>query len=150
MSLARDIAVMRRAGVLGEFGDEELRLLAFGSEHRDARARDVLWRAGEPADGAGLVLSGKLQLAQADGTSHDGVAGVGTLLDEPALFADAHHRFTATALVSTEVLLLPRHAVRRVLSEFPETAQRVHDAMATKTARLLADVDRVAGRFLAE
>ena len=147
MSLARDIAVMRRAGVLGEFDDEELRLLAFGAEHRAAKARDVLWHAGTPADGASLVLQGQLELCLAGGEPLERVAAVGTLLDEPALFVDAVHRFTATALVSTEVLFVPRNAVRRVLSEFPAAAERIHAVLSDRTATLLAELDRVAERL---
>ncbi len=147
MSLARDIAVMRKAGVLGCLDEEQLRLFAFGAEHVTARARDVLWQAGEPADGAALVLAGQMALALPSGEVLDRVASVGTLLDETALFVETAHRFTARAVVSTELLFLPRAGMRRILTEFPGAAERVHAALLARSERFVEDLAPVADRL---
>lgn len=132
---------MRRAGVLGELGDEQLRLLAFGAEHLNFRPRQPIWRAGEEAQGAALVLAGRVELVRPSGAALDALAGVGTLLDEVAMFVPTTRRFTATAQVTTELILIPRTHMDRLLSEFPEAATGLRNRLADRLTALLEDLD---------
>ena len=58
MALDEDMALLARQPLLSLMDRDALRLLAFAAESRILRAGDVLFRAGEPSDGAVLVVSG--------------------------------------------------------------------------------------------
>ena len=62
MALDEDMALLARQPLLSLMERDALRLLAFAAESRILRAGDVLFRAGEPSDGAVLVVSGAIAL----------------------------------------------------------------------------------------
>ena len=64
MALDDDIALLARQPLLSLMERDALRLLAFAAESRILRAGDVLFRAGEPSDGA---VSGRVRRDRADG-----------------------------------------------------------------------------------
>lgn len=150
MSLARDIPIMRRAPMLRALGGDQLRLLAFASRRRTAHRGDVLHEAGAPAEGATLVLFGQVELRPAGGTASGLYAGVGALLDAPAMLIETTHLYTAAARVETEVLLVPREQMMRMLEEFPELAPRLEAEIAARTLALIGDLEPVAARFRAD
>ena len=131
---------MRRAALLRVFGDEQLKLIAFGSERGQHRRGSVLFETGEPARGATLVLFGQLDLRVAAGAPSEHIAGVGTLLDGVAMVVEAGHGLTATARVETEVLLVPRVTMLRILAEYPEYAKPLQDEIAQRSAALIDDL----------
>lgn len=150
MSLARDIPIMRRAPLLRTLADDQLRLLAFASRRREVRRGDVLHEAGTAAAGATLVLFGQVELRSASDRPSRLVAGVGALLDAPAMLIETTHLYSAVARVETEVLLVPREQMMRMLAEFPEIATRLQAEMAARTAALIDDLAPVAAHFHAE
>ena len=66
MALDEDMALLARQPLLSLMERDALRLLAFAAESRILRAGDVLFRAGEPSDGAVLVVSGAVALTVQD------------------------------------------------------------------------------------
>ncbi len=150
MSLDTDIALLRRLPLIGRFEPEALRLLAFAAETRILRAGDVLFRRGEPCDGGYVVVSGSLALdASEDGADGAFVAEAGSLIGELALFCPGERPGTAIAREATTVMKLPAKLVRRVLSEFPASAQAAHAMLAERVRHLTADLAAVRAQLLA-
>jgi len=91
MALDEDMALLARQPLLSLMDRDALRLLAFAAESRILRAGDVLFRAGEPSDGAVLVVSGAVALTvQDDGKPATEIVGPGAMIGELALFILRH------------------------------------------------------------
>ena len=81
MALDDDIALLARQPLLGLMERDALRLIAFAAESRILRAGDVLFRVGEPSDGAVLVISGAVALdSREDGQPAQEIVGPGALI----------------------------------------------------------------------
>ena len=79
MALDDDIARLARQPLLGLMERDALRLVAFAAESRILRAGDVLFRVGEPSDGAMLVVSGAIALtSEDDGKPASEIVGPGS------------------------------------------------------------------------
>lgn len=146
MSLARRMAVMRNAPFLRLLGEDALKLLAFGSDPVNLKPRQSLFEAGEPADGAVLVLGGQLRLIAPIRGVAPRVAGVGQLVDEVALIVPTQRVSSALAQSSCEVLGLPRERMLRVLEEYPDAAQKLQNALLKRTQTLIQEVGGLADR----
>ncbi len=126
MSLEDDMALLARQPLLGVMERDALRLLAFAAESRMLRAGDVLFRAGEVSDGAVLIVSGAVALAEGDdGAPAREVVGPGAMLGELALFTAVPRASTAIAREPSQIMRLPRSVMRRVLGESPSSAQAI-------------------------
>jgi CRP-like cAMP-binding protein len=146
-TLDDEIAQLSANPVLTLLDQEALRLIAFSSDTRILRKDDILFREGEKSDGGYFVVSGSIVL---EGDGKREVHGVSSLIGETALFTETERPATATVLETTVVRRIPRHLMRRVLTEFPLAAQRlrqhflgklgaVSDAMARAHALLPAE-----------
>ncbi|MCU0885475.1 MAG: cyclic nucleotide-binding domain-containing protein [Beijerinckiaceae bacterium] len=144
MALEQDIEVMSVQPILGLLPREGLRLLAFAAETRFLRTGDVLFRKGDLADGAYLVITGSIALdPRDDGSPADQIATPGFLLGETALFAEVGRPATAVARETTTVMKIARSVMNRVLGEFPETAAVLHRAISERVMALSDDLARV-------
>src|SRR6516225_4089267 len=106
MPIEDDIAFLERVPTLGQLGRQALRILAIGAETRYIRSGQVLFSAGEDADGAFVVQEGRFSLSpSADG----GAVTVSPcmLVVEMALFTQAARASTGRALGPATVLSFP-------------------------------------------
>src|SRR5438045_3072210 len=130
MAIEDDIAFLEGVPTLGQLGRQALRILAIGADMRHLRAGEVLFRAGEEADGAFVIQEGRIALAP---TAAPAVTvGPGTLLGESALFTNTRRAATATALEPASLLRIPRPLFLRMLDSFPSTARKLRDIMALR------------------
>jgi CRP-like cAMP-binding protein len=133
MALDHDIGWLERHELLALLPREALRLLAFAAETRILRAGDILFRKGDAADGAYIVLSGRIALdTRDDGAPAPGILESGALIGEIALFAEVLRPATAVAREASTVMRLPRAVMMRVLAEFPDGAEAVRRAIAAR------------------
>ena len=133
MALDDDIALLARQPLLSLMERDALRLLAFAAESRILRAGDVLFRVGEPSDGAVLVISGAVALdSREDGQPAQEIVGPGALIGETALCAAVARPVTAIAREPTQVMRLSRSVMRRVLAESPASAEAIAAAVAQR------------------
>ena len=102
---------------------EALRLLALSADTRILRVGEVLFRRGEPADGALIVLGGSVELR---GVGEPVTVRPPTLLGETALIVETRRPVTATTREPASVLRVSRALYLRVLSEYPRSAKEVH------------------------
>ncbi len=67
MGLETDIATLSRVPLFQDLGDEEKRLLAFSASRLELEANQVLFEKGAPADGAFVIVSGRIDLTDEAG-----------------------------------------------------------------------------------
>src|SRR6266478_5222263 len=131
MTVEDDIAFFERVPTLNLLGRQALRILAIGAQTRYVHGGEVLFTAGEEAEGSFVVQEGRFNLAPA--SSGDGkaiVVGPYALLGEIALFTESTRSATATALEPSSVLLIPRPLFLKMLDSFPYNARRLREVFA--------------------
>jgi CRP-like cAMP-binding protein len=118
---------------------EAVQLIAFSCEKRRLRAGEALFFPGEAADSGYFVHSGAITLLE-DGAKPEAErrVGPGALIGESALYASTTRRVSARAAEDAVVIRIPRETFRRVLTEFPASAEKIRVALAART-RLLVD-----------
>jgi CRP-like cAMP-binding protein len=131
MTIEDDIAFFERVPTLNLLGRQALRILAIGAQTRYVHGGEVLFKAGDEADGGFVVQEGRFNLAPA--ASEDGkaiVVGPYSLLGEVALFTQSTRAATATALEPSSVLLIPRPLFLKMLDSFPDSARTLRETFA--------------------
>ncbi|MCZ8316845.1 cyclic nucleotide-binding domain-containing protein [Phreatobacter sp.] len=146
MALDDDIALLARVPLFASLGDEPVRLLAFSAETRFLRAGDALFKEGQAADSGYVIAAGRVGL-ESEGDIGEFIAGPGSLIGEIALIIETLRPATATARDPATVLRIPRSLFRRVLTEFPDAAQRIHQDFRDKMRATTADLQRVGRLF---
>ena len=144
MALDDDMALLGRQPLLSLMERDALRLLAFAAESRILRAGDVVFRAGEPSDGAVLVVSGAIAITtQEDGRPAEEIVGPGAMIGELALFTSLPRQVTAIAREPTQVMRLPRSVMRRVLGESPDSAEAIMTAIGDRLRGFVGELKAV-------
>ena len=141
MGLDDDIAILAAAPVFGFLDRDALRLLSFAAERRELADGDRLFGRGDPADGGFVVMSGTIRLERRGGEPVK--AGRSALIGNLALFVRGERPCDAFAEGRCEVMRITPTLMRRVLEEFPQAAQAIHDAMALDLVTFTGDLDRV-------
>ena len=147
VALDDTIALLEQAPIVGLFGRDALRLLAFSAETRRLRTGETVFRRGDRSDGGYVVLTGRLGLTGRSGQPAT-IVGPGALVGRVALFVRTQRPVTAVALDASEVLRVSPTLLRRVLAEFPDAAGRMRDLMAEDLSDLSADLERIRLRLL--
>ena len=143
MALDDDIATLSRAPLFHLMEHEALRLLAFAGEHKAFRAGDVLFRKGDKADGGFVVLKGAIAV-DGEAGAEPFVAERGARIGQMALVSRGGVRpATATARAPSAVLRISPTLMRRVLQEFPVTAEAIHGALSIELSALCGGLERV-------
>jgi CRP-like cAMP-binding protein len=141
MTIEDDIAFFERVPLLNLLGRGALRILAIGAESRYVHDGEVLFHAGDPADGAYVIQEGAFSLASADGVSL--TASGGALLGEFALITETKRPATATALEPSTVLRIPRTLFLKMLDSFPDSARKLRDILAGLSDQSTRDIHSV-------
>ena len=142
MSIEDDIAFLERVPILHRLGAPALRMLAIGAESRALEPGEVLFTAGEAADGGFIVQRGSLSLKPPRG-GDEVVAGPGTLLGESALLAETVRPATATAREGVSVMRISRAMFLKVLEGYPEAAHRLREVIVARADQWARDIDNV-------
>ena len=144
MGLESDMDVLGEVPLFRELTRDQLRLLAFGAEHRQLRAGEILFRAEARADAGFVVAGGTVHLLEGEGAERrvGGSAERGTLLGELALLVETRRPVTAVAATDCDLIRIPRPLFRRMLTEYPEFAVSLE-------ARLRAEFLDMSTRILA-
>ena len=134
MTIEDDIAFFERVPTLSPLGRDALRILAIGAESRYVHSGEILFSAGEDADGGFVVQEGAFNLVSADAEGAPPVrVGPGTLIGELALITETRRPATATALEPSTVMRIPRSLFLKMLEGFPNAAKRLRDIIAKRT-----------------
>jgi len=149
MALDDHIRILSGVRLFTGFTQEQLRLLAFGAEAMTLPAGRKLYREDDDADSAYIVVRGTIRLfRENEGEPVDvGMAEAGSTLGEMALIADARRLTSAEAAVDTEVLRINRSMFRRILEEYPETAEALRDRIIEDLQALIRKIEAVGERL---
>jgi CRP-like cAMP-binding protein len=150
MAIEDDIAVLTKAPLFGLLDIDAIRLIAFAAESRPLKAGDVLFRKGEKADGAYVVLRGSIALDNKDdGSPATYVAETGALIGQTALFLRGNRPASAVAREKSMVMRISPTLMRRVLEEYPEAAAILHEAMVRDLIGLSGGLMRIRQQLMA-
>jgi CRP-like cAMP-binding protein len=140
MTIEDDIFFLERVPTFAQLGFSALQIIAIGSEARQLESGEVLFTAGDTAEGGYVVQEGSLKLAlpNADPSDPGITAGPGVLLGELALITETKRPVTATALEPSTVMRITRSLFRKVLEGFPEAARLMRDQL-TERANTATD-----------
>jgi CRP-like cAMP-binding protein len=145
MTIEDDIFFLERLTIFGQLGFSALQILAIGSEARELQPGEVLFTAGEAADGGYIIQEGalRLDLPGAGPSDADIVVGPGTLLGELALVTETKRPVTATAIEPSTVMRVSRSLFRKVLEGFPDAARLMRDRIAARASEADNDLQTV-------
>lgn len=143
MALADDIRQLSEIAIFRHLDGEALRLLAFAAETKLLRTGDVLFREGQPSDGAFFLVTGAIDV-QASRDNAPLRLTAPSLLGELALLADTERPATATTATPSTVRHITRALFHRVLAESPGGAEKIRAMLAARIADYAADLARFA------
>ena len=147
MALDDDIAILRRVALFQPLDSEQLRLLAFGAEQRTFAPGRALCQAGDRAEGALVLRSGMVTLTDEVDRDVGQADAPGTLIGETALFHRGTWQVTAIAESECMVMRVPRPLFRRILEEYPDTAEMLYAAMVKRLSTDIAAFERAARKL---
>lgn len=149
MSLESDIAILRQVRLFDELETDQLRLLAFGAEHRTLRAGEFVFRENARADAGFVVAKGEVALIHGRGEDAKVLSrhGAGALLGELCLITETTRPTSARTETDCELIRISRSLFRRMLEEYPEFAVSLHQRIRDELEAMLADIESLEGRF---
>jgi CRP-like cAMP-binding protein len=150
MALADDIELLAKVPLFAGLAPDQLRLIAFGAEHRTVAKGQALFREKSPAECAYVVAKGEFELstlARGGKTKIEGLAGPGVMLSELALVSMVERKFTAIAVEDADVIRITRALFHRLLEEYPDMAVVVESRIRVAIASLVDGATAMAGRF---
>jgi CRP-like cAMP-binding protein len=149
MALDDHIRILSGVRLFEGFTQEQLRLLAFGAEVMRLQAGKKLYREDDDADSAYIVMRGRIGLFR----EHDGervevsTADTGVVLGEMALIADSRRLTSAEAISDADVLRINRSMFRRILEEYPGTAEALRERIIEDLQALIRRIEQVGERL---
>jgi CRP-like cAMP-binding protein len=141
MALQEDVRNLASIPAFRDLDVDALRIIAFSGETRILRAGDVLFRRNDPSDGGFVVLSGAIAMDTGRGPAS--IVRAPALIGDTALLAETIRPATALAREPSSVLKISRAMFHRVLSEHPESADRLRRTFATRLAAVQHDLDEI-------
>jgi CRP-like cAMP-binding protein len=129
------VQALRAVPSLSSLGDAELLSIAGESANLAWRAGSEVIPSGTPADGLYVVLSGSVQVLEPGG-AEVGVLGPGDYVGEFSLLLGNPRRHDVVAREDSELMVVPKERIDRLLEEQPQFAREVR---AQVEARLAAN-----------
>ena len=150
MALSDDIDLLSAVPLFSGLDTDQLRLVAFGAEHRQIATGQVLFREKSPAECAYVVVSGTLELhviGRGGKSRLETTVGKGVMLSELALVTMVERKFTAVAREDVDVIRITRAMFHRLLEEYPSMARHVEARIKQSISALVDGTAAMAGRF---
>jgi CRP-like cAMP-binding protein len=142
MTIEDDIGFFERVPTLSLLGRQALRILAIGAETRYIHGGEILFNAGDEAEGGFVIQEGRFSLASSEDAGSITV-GPFTLLGETALFTETLRPATATALEPSTVLCIPRELFIKMLDSFPDAARKLREILVRRLDTSAREIDNV-------
>jgi len=150
MTIEDDIAHLERIPLLRRLGPGALRILAIGVETFEVQEGQVLFNAGEIADGAYIILQGSFALQPDRAGAEAVIAGPGTLLGETALLTENRRPVTAVAREDSAVMRISRSMFLRMLDGYPDAANRLREMLASRSNQWTHEIQSVRTALLGD
>jgi CRP-like cAMP-binding protein len=137
MSLSQDVEVLRSIPMFSKVDPAKLKLLAFTSERLEYLSGDELFRQGDYADAAYIILKGEADILVDTPSGRVKVASLGRndIIGEIAILCDVPRTATVVAQSDLETLRVSKDGFFHLITQFPqvgievmtELASRLHD-----------------------
>ncbi|MEW7007945.1 cyclic nucleotide-binding domain-containing protein [Lentilitoribacter sp. EG35] len=150
MALTDDLEVLHQTPLFSEIPGEALRLLAFGATHRNIYEGQSLYKFGDSASGAYVVLSGNLELSAPNKNGEMAIVGTAeraALLGELALISPSKRQFTVTATENAHLMRFDRVLFHRLLTEYPEVADVLRKRIEQNITELTSNLQKIKYKF---
>lgn len=124
MSLAQEYELLRRVPFFAEIEPAKLKLLAFMSERVGYDPGRTLFRQGDAADAAYLIIEGEAEIivGTPNGPLTIAMLGANDIVGEMAILCDVPRTATVRAKGRLVALRIARDPFMRMLREFPNMA----------------------------
>jgi CRP-like cAMP-binding protein len=123
-----------------------LERVAAGTRTRRFRRGEIIFHAGDPGDALFIIVSGEVKIALPSEEGDEAILatlGPGDVFGELALLDGAPRSATASALVATEAVILPRDRFRELVATEPAVRDTLLDSLAGELRRLTTHVEEL-------
>jgi len=124
VSLNEEVEILRRIPFFAQIDPSKLKLLAFTSERVAFDAGHVLFRQGDAANAAYVIIDGKAEVIaeSASGPVQLAVLDANKVFGEIAILCDVPRTATVRAQTRLTTLRISKDLFLRLLKEFPQIA----------------------------
>jgi CRP/FNR family transcriptional regulator, cyclic AMP receptor protein len=137
-------ATLARIPFFAGLDSADLERVAAGTRTRRFRRGEVIFHAGDPGDALFIILSGEVKIALPSDEGDEAILATlreGDVFGELAVLDGAPRSATATALVPTETVILPRDRFRELISTVPAARDALLASLAGELRRLTTHVE---------
>jgi CRP-like cAMP-binding protein len=123
-----------------------LERVAAGTRMRRFRRGEIIFHVGDPGDALFIIVSGEVKIALPSEEGDEAILATlrpGDVFGELALLDGAPRSATASALVATEVVLLPRDRFRELIATEPAVRDILLASLAGELRRLTTHVEEL-------
>ena len=144
MSLEQEVELIRRFPIFSKIQPAMQKLLCFSSERLTYEAGQVMFRAGDPADAAYVVIDGQIEISVPTPKGPLVVSTVGRneIIGEIAIFGDVPRTATCTALTRLETLRISKDLFSNIIRESPDAAIELIRVLATRLANTTSQLSK--------
>jgi len=137
VQLNDEVKMLRQVPLFVGVSPAKLKLLAFTSDRVLYRAGEVLFRQGDVADAAFVILSGSADVVVDSSKGPIKVAEVAenAIVGEIAILCDITRTATVVALTQVEALRISKDTFIKMLADFPEMTIEVLRVLADRLSR---------------
>jgi CRP-like cAMP-binding protein len=149
MGLEQDIELLSRVALFQDFGIEQLRLIAFGTQRERIGAGSILYEADDESDGGYVIAEGQIDIVIIR-EGHEFILDhchEAALIGEIALITGNRRATAAIARSNSEVMFIPRTLFHRLLSEYPEIAALLHGRISHSVRSLVHQMEKIHDRL---
>lgn len=144
MAINDDIVLLKKFNFFNKMTAEQLQLLVFGAERQSFASGKMIFKEGEPAESAYIILSGTVHLYRQNNLVQPiHIINSYALLDELTLITEINHHFTAIVQSDCKVLQVSRTVFLRLINEFPEITQYIYDYVCERILELANKVNHL-------
>jgi CRP/FNR family transcriptional regulator, cyclic AMP receptor protein len=134
MSLTQDVEVLRSIPLFAKVEPAKLKLLAFTSERLEYLSGDELFRQGDYADAAYIILKGEADILvdTPNGTVKVASLGKNDIIGEIAILCDVPRTATVVAQSDLETLRISKDGFFHLVTQFPQVGVEVMTEIASR------------------
>ncbi len=145
MAINDDIILLKKFDFFNKMTPEQLRLLIFGAERQEFASGEIIFKEGELAESAYVVLSGTVNLYRQNNNSGQPIDIINrnALINELALVTEINRPFTAIAQSNSKVLEIKRTVFLRLIKEFPDITRYIYDYVNERIHELANNINRM-------
>ena len=144
MELLQEVEALKRVPLFAKLEPSKLKLLAFTSESLTFDEGEILFRAGDPADAAYVIMNGQVDiLAETEaGEILAGTLEAGQLVGEMAVLTNEPRSATIVAEEPTRVLMLAGARLKEFVMQTPEMAFQIFSVLTTRIREVQQRLDQ--------